>query len=162
MIKRICILLAALLLLGGLYVFSHHPVQAQSFTCFEQCAAFFGDDTRCIGLGLPACPPCTPGISAGTDLGACLKLSNDTPVRDVYSSPSVLINLVVRNVFVLAGVLLFALVFYVGFKMLTGGKKGFEDSRKALTAAVAGFILMFSAYWIIQIIKYLTGADIPI
>jgi len=35
-----------------------------------------------------------------------------------------------------------------------------EQGKKAVTAAIAGFLIIFCSYWIIQIIQVLTGLQI--
>lgn len=104
------------------------------------------------------CDPTQNGI----DLGNCLQLSNGVPVSTVYSDPAFLVNLIVRNVFVIAGIVIFLLIFYAGFKFIQDDTKGKEEAQKIITAAVVGIVVMFSAYWVLQIIKVLTGADLPL
>jgi len=106
-------------------------------------------------------PTCAPGTS-NVDLGNCLQLSNGVPVSAVYKDPAFLVNLLVRNLFVIAGIVIFLLIFYVGFKFVQDDTKGKEEAQKIITAAVVGTVVMFSAYWIIQIVKVLTGADLPL
>ena len=103
--------------------------------------------------------PCNAG-QGNISLGDCLKLSDGTNVSDVYSTPAFFVNLIVRNLFVLAGVICFLLVIYGGFKFITGGQKGADEAKGIATAAVVGFIVMFSAYWIVQIIGLLIGMEI--
>lgn len=103
---------------------------------------------------------CTPGT--GINLSDCLKLSNDTLVKDRYSNLASLTNLIVSNLFVFAGIILFFLVFLAGFKFISGGKKGVEDARSIISTALIGFTIMFSAYWIVQIIAYITRSNIEI
>lgn len=102
----------------------------------------------------------SPGVGDKIDLGECLLLGNNETVKSVYDSPAMLVNLIVQNLFVLAGVVIFLLIFYVGFKMISGGKKGFDESKTILTSAVAGLIIMICAYWIVQLVGYLTGVDV--
>ena len=103
---------------------------------------------------------CTPG-EGGVNLGDCLQLSNDKTVSSVYDTPAFLVNLIVKNMFALAGIVLFVMLFIAGFKFITKGKEGVEDAKKILTASVVGFIIMFSAYWIVQIVSLMTGVNIP-
>lgn len=98
----------------------------------------------------------------GIDLGDCLKLGDSTPVQDVYTDPAFLVNLLVRNIFIIGGVIIFLMVFYAGFKFISQGTKGKDEAKGIISACLVGFILMFSAYWIIQIIKLVTGVDIGI
>lgn len=104
--------------------------------------------------------PC--GAGAGEiDLGNCLKLSDSTNVSEVYDSPAFLVNLIVGNIFVVAGIIFFIMLIYGGFKFITGSKKGAEDAKNTIQTALIGFVIMFAAYWIIQIVALLTGIDIP-
>ena len=104
---------------------------------------------------------CTPGIS-GLNLSHCLKLNDKQTVPDIYSKPSILINLLVKNGFVVAGLIFFFLMIFAGVQFITGGTKGAEQAKSVMETALIGFMLMFAAYWIIQIIKAVTGADIQL
>jgi hypothetical protein len=100
---------------------------------------------------------CSTG-GGGIDLRECFLLgTNDRTVTSVYSQPSVLINLIVRNVFILAGIIFFFVILYAGFQYISGGKKGAEQAKTILTTAILGFVIMFSAYWILQILRIITG-----
>lgn len=102
-----------------------------------------------------------PGdTDAAIPLGDYLKLSDNTKVSEVYDTPAFLVNLIVRNLFVVAGIILLVIGLYAGFQYITGGRKGMDNAKQMLTAAAVGFILMFSAYWIVQIIKIVTGTEI--
>lgn len=101
----------------------------------------------------------------GLDLGETYLLnpSTGTTVKGVYGlEPSILVNNLVRNIFVIAGVIFFVTVIYAGFKFIQEGAKGKDEARQILTTATIGFILMFTAYWIVKIIALITGADIVI
>lgn len=98
----------------------------------------------------------------GVNLGDVLCLSDNTPVSAVYTSPAFLVNLIVQNIFVIGGVILFLLIFYAGFKFIQSGSQGKEEAKKIITTAVAGAVVMFCAYWIVQIVQVVTGVDIPI
>ena len=117
--------------------------------------------TSFIATSSPALAQCSPG-AGGIALGDCLKLSDDTEVQDKYTSVGFLINLIVRNAMIAASVLLFAIILFAAFRFISGGKKGAEEAKNMIVAAVAGFFIMIAAYWIVQIVKVLTGADIPI
>lgn len=97
----------------------------------------------------------------GLNLGNCLKLNSSQTVSEIYSKPADLINVIVPNLFVIAGVFLFLMIVYAGFKFsMSGGSKGKDDSKEILKSALIGFMVMFSAYWIIQIIEVVTGVTI--
>ena len=100
--------------------------------------------------------------TANINLRSYLKLSNGTNVSDVYSNPAVLVNVIVKNLFVVAGILMFLWILYAGFKFIQSGSAGKEEAKKTLTAAIVGFIIMFAAYWVVQILQVLTGAPMAI
>ena len=106
----------------------------------------------------PAAGACDPG--SGVDLGNCLKLSNDTPIKEVYTQPAFLVNLLVRNLMIIGGMMALVLAIIVGYKYITGGKKALQDANQIALWGLIGFLIMFGAYWIVQIIKLITGAEI--
>lgn len=107
----------------------------------------------------PTSSGCDPTVE-GIDLTKCLTLADGRTVAEVYDKPTVLLNLVVSNVFVVAGILILFLVFLAGFKMISNSTKGMEEAKTIATAAGFGIAGLFSAYWIVQIIQLLTGANI--
>ena len=104
---------------------------------------------------------CNPG-DGGVDLGSCLQLSDSTPVSEVYSTPAFLVNLVVRNLFIVAGVIFTITIFMAGYKFITKGKEGVQEAQQMVMNALVGFIIMFAAYWIVQIVALITGANIAL
>jgi len=106
--------------------------------------------------------PCGEMGEAGLNLGDCLKLKDGSTVSSVYNQPTVLINLLVRNIFVVAGIILFLSVIFAGFKLISGSTKGLEESKTLATSALMGLALMFAAFWIIQILEVVLGTDLGI
>jgi hypothetical protein len=84
------------------------------------------------------------------------------PVDDLYSNPASLINVILPNLFVIVGVLLFLFIFLAGFKMVTNpdDKSVKDQGKKTITYAIIGFLLLFASYWIAQIIEFYTGVTI--
>lgn len=108
----------------------------------------------------------TPGGANGTEgfkLSDCylLNAKGDT-VESVYTDPGMLVNLIVRNLFIIAGVIFFIMMIMAGYQFISGGTKGADQARQMMTTAVAGLIVMFAAFWILQIVKLVTGAEILI
>jgi hypothetical protein len=64
-------------------------------------------------------------------------------------------------IFVFAGVALLAMIIMGGFSFLTsaGDSKKMEQGKNQLTYAVVGFIIIFAAFWIVQIFGYMFGLD---
>ncbi|HCC84186.1 MAG TPA: hypothetical protein DEP87_00665 [Candidatus Pacebacteria bacterium] len=106
--------------------------------------------------GTPA--PAGNGSGAGgVDLTSFLVLRNGAKVSDVFKTPASMMNLIISNLFVAAGLFVFVTLIMAGFKFLTHEAKGMEEAKTLLTNAGLGFALMFTAYWIVQIMQYLTG-----
>lgn len=75
-----------------------------------------------------------------------------------------LVSLFIKIIFVFAGVSL--LVFFIlgGIGMIAGAGSSdpekLEKSKKSVTSALIGFIVVFVAYWIVQLIELWTGIKI--
>ena len=86
--------------------------------------------------------------------------NNPDKIKNLYRSPAGLVNLIVRNLFVLAGLLLFVNMLWAGFKFIHSGAKGKDEAKSIFTVSIVGFILMFTAYWLVQIISLITGTNL--
>lgn len=95
-------------------------------------------------------------------LGESLQLGNNETLAEVYDTPGKIVNIVVKNLFIFAGVILFALIIMAGLSYIKDTEKGKEEAKNLITGAIVGLIVIFSAYWVVQIIKFITGVEIPI
>lgn len=98
----------------------------------------------------------------GFDLIDTLILNPQTgdTVADKYDQPATLVNILVSNVFVASGVVIFLMILFAGLKFaLSPESKGKEDAKKIAEGAGIGFLVMFSAYWILQILQIVTGIE---
>lgn len=75
-----------------------------------------------------------------------------------------LTSIIISNVLVISGIIVIFLFIAGGFGIILGSGKDSpekaEKSKKMITSAVIGFILIFTAYWIVQFIGKITGIDI--
>lgn len=75
-----------------------------------------------------------------------------------------LVSIILSNALVLAGVILLFILIFGGISMIAGaGSNNPEQAAKgkqAATSAAIGFIIVFAAYWIIQLIEIMTGFSI--
>lgn len=78
--------------------------------------------------------------------------------------PSLLISILLPNVFIGAGIIFLIIIIAAGWKVV--GSAGQESSAQekakasaALTYSVIGFLLVVSAYFILQILGVITGVD---
>lgn len=65
-------------------------------------------------------------------------------------------------IFPIAGIILFVVLVLGGFQMLTGAtnSKSIDEGKQRITAAIMGFILLFAAYWIAQLLELIFGIRI--
>ncbi len=59
--------------------------------------------------------------------------------------------------FPLVGLLLFVYLLFGGFSYLTSGgdPKGMEKAQGQITNAIVGFVIVFLAYWLVQIFEFI-------
>jgi Na+-driven multidrug efflux pump len=94
----------------------------------------------------------------------------DTPIGGTqgtlssYTNISQVTNPLLKNSLTIAGIIFVVLIIAGGIGMIaSAGKndpKKAEASQKTITSAIIGFVVVFCAYFIIQIIEVLTGANI--
>ncbi len=72
------------------------------------------------------------------------------------------VNVVVRNAFVLAGLISFVLLILGGFGVIVaaGDAKKLEAARGRIVGAVIGLILIIGSFWIVQILGIITGRNL--
>lgn len=77
---------------------------------------------------------------------------------------SLFINPIIWNIYVFAGIIIFFVLLYGGFLFIMGASSGDEkklaQSKQALTWGMIGLIVVFSSFWIIQIVQIFTGLNI--
>jgi len=81
-----------------------------------------------------------------------------------FQTPGALISIILKNVYVLAGVFLLVLLIFGGVSIIMGAGQGDAkktgQGKKVATAAVIGFFIIFASYWIIKLIEFITGVNI--
>lgn len=100
-------------------------------------------------------------LLAQIDLKKAVKLNNTQSVGELFDDPTDLINLLVPNLFILAGTVFFFLLVAGGFAIVSSGAAdAIDKGKQQITIAILGFAIMFCAYWIIQIVELITGVPI--
>lgn len=66
------------------------------------------------------------------------------------------------SILTLAGLILFGMLVMGGFTMLAGAadKESQENGKKQITSALIGFLIIFLAYWIAQILQVIFKVNI--
>lgn len=98
---------------------------------------------------------------AGFNLGDKLLFQGDA-AGSTYTNAGDLINTILPNVYVAAGVIIFFMFILGGFSVISGASDShkMEEGKKTITFAIIGLLVVFGSYWIIQIIQIVTGLEI--
>ena len=84
-----------------------------------------------------------------------------SPSLNQFSSFGDLVNILLRNALVIAGVLAFILLIVAGFQFIvgagTGDPKKFEQTRTTVLIVLIGLIVIAASVWIVQIVEKITG-----
>ncbi|HEX7018227.1 MAG TPA: hypothetical protein VF209_04955 [Patescibacteria group bacterium] len=61
-----------------------------------------------------------------------------------------------------AGLILFVMIFWGGFEMLSGAasKKSMDAGKQRITAAVVGFLLLFISFWLVRLLEAIFGISV--
>lgn len=105
-------------------------------------------------------------LLAEVSIGNELSIGNNKTIGGAsqFSTPGALISIILKNVYILAGILLLFLIIAGGVSIISGA--GGNDPKKTasgkhtITNAIIGFLIIFASYWIIRIIEIITGVNI--
>jgi len=82
----------------------------------------------------------------------------------VFKSPtgiSEIVSLFLRVAFALAGIILLFFIVLGGIGMISSAGQNdpgkAEQSKKTITSAIIGFIIVFASYWIVKLVGQLLG-----
>lgn len=79
----------------------------------------------------------------------------------VADSPTTFLSAILPNIFTIAGLLLLVYLVAGGLMFIkSAGSEGKGKGKDAITNALIGFIIIFCAYWIIEIVEIITGIPI--
>lgn len=83
-------------------------------------------------------------------------------ISNTLTTPGAIISRLLEFSFPLAGLILFVMLFWGGFEITYGAStsKSMEAGKNRITAALIGFFLLFSSYWIIQILEEILGITV--
>ncbi|KKP45948.1 MAG: hypothetical protein UR39_C0017G0005 [Candidatus Woesebacteria bacterium GW2011_GWA1_33_30] len=77
---------------------------------------------------------------------------------------SKMVSAIIAGSLSIAGVILLFLLIGGGIAMIAGAGKSdpqsVEKGKKAATSALIGFVVVFSAYWIVKLIETITGLNL--
>jgi uncharacterized RDD family membrane protein YckC len=99
------------------------------------------------------------------------EIAQGVPIGNTFDSPigrsvglGQLVSIIVSNVLVLAGIVMVFFFIAGGIGIISGGSGDNPEraakGKQSVTFALVGFLVIFAAYWIIQIVEELTGVSI--
>lgn len=99
--------------------------------------------------------------TSGFDLGSKLLFQGESATT-AYPTVGNLVNNILPNVYVAGGLIIFFMVVFGGFTIISNANNPdkMKEGTKTITSAIIGLLVLFSSYWIIQIIQVVTGVSI--
>lgn len=72
-----------------------------------------------------------------------------------------LINFLLPYIFGIAGLIMLLYLVWGGFMFMTshGDQKAVEAARQKITSAIIGFVIIFVAYWLVQLLQMIFGIN---
>lgn len=94
--------------------------------------------------------------------GRCVS-TTDPDVATIQGLECLFVN-IVRVLTPIAGLLLFIMLIIGSFKYLTSGgdPKKTQSAQQTFTWAIAGIVIFFGIWFVLQLIKTITGVDVTI
>jgi hypothetical protein len=110
---------------------------------------------------------CVPEYAAGVAFGdkvseTILYNPDIDPLKNKFTDVGSIISALLPYVLTIAGLILFGMLIAGGFSMLTAASdpKKAEGGKQKITTAIIGFIIIFTAYWLTQILEIVLGIKI--
>ena len=91
--------------------------------------------------------------------GSTSALQGPLPASKGFTNIASLVNNAMPILFPIAGILVLIYLIWGGFEYMTamGDPKKAQSGRTRITQAVIGFFIIFTAYWITQLVAFLFG-----
>ncbi|MBI5614584.1 hypothetical protein HY947_06675 [Candidatus Gottesmanbacteria bacterium] len=90
------------------------------------------------------------------------QISLKGPDNFLFTNIAGIIGGAIKFIFIFAGIGLLAMLVFAGYDFLTsaGDAKKLETGKQRMTNALIGFVLIFAAYWVVQIAGKIFGLSI--
>lgn len=104
-----------------------------------------------------------PIFAQGVDVSQT-PLGNGHTIGATYPNLAILVSVILKNALTLAGVIFIILLIFGGLTFIinsgSGDAKKAAQSTSIITSSLIGFLIVFLAYFIIQIVEVITGLNI--
>lgn len=94
---------------------------------------------------------------------ADVDISKEWKLAQNFPTLASLVSSILPNALLLGGVICFIIVVITGFGVVTGAggdEHAAEGRKNILTYAIIGLTIMFGAYWVLQIINFITKGSL--
>lgn len=100
-------------------------------------------------------------LAYALDLRSVVQLPGGELLTPDTFTPGSIIGIIVQNAVIFAGVILLFLFVGGGFMVVSGGDnpEKMQKGQQVVVGSLIGFVVIVSAYWIVQIIEVLTGVQ---
>ncbi len=131
---------------GSVAVFAQTPADDSGFVVTDGPTDATFSEINPLKIGSTDCPE---GVE-------CVDRSEE------FSKPAGILSRVLFFAFPMAGLILFVMLLWAGFEMLSGAstKKSMDAGRQRATTAIVGFLLLFVSYWIARLLEVIFGITI--
>ncbi|MGI5841397.1 MAG: hypothetical protein ACOX6N_04220 [Patescibacteria group bacterium] len=93
-----------------------------------------------------------------------MPLGGGNTLESTFPTLATLVNSLLQNVFIIVGTIFLGLLIFGGLQLIIGAgsndAKKTDTGKQAITNAVIGLLVVFAAFFIIQIIEAVTGVSI--
>lgn len=94
-------------------------------------------------------------------------LPGDTPATihgkvPAFTNIGNLISTLLPYIFIIAGLILFMVIIFAGFSMMTnpGNPEKTKKAGQSLTFGIVGFLIIFISYWVAQLLSSIFGISL--
>lgn len=95
---------------------------------------------------------------------AQVNIADTWPLAKNFTSLASLLSFLIPKILLFSGIIFFILIVIAGIGMVSGGggddSHAQEKAKMFLTYAVIGLMIIFGAYWILQVISFITGGSL--
>lgn len=93
-------------------------------------------------------------------MGILDPIFSSDPVANKFATPAAVISTVLPYVYVIAGMAMLVMIIFGGVTLMTaaGDPGKSKDGYGKITAGIIGFVIIFIAYFVAQLVEVMLGA----
>ena len=142
-----------------------------AITSYTICCGWLDENDQCVSSEITPIPTPTdaqaieiPEVTKETldSFNPLKQFSSDPDRAELLSTPGGILSELLRFIFPIAGIILFIILLFAGIKIMTGAgnSQAVESGKQMIISAAIGFVILFAAYWIAQLLQAIFGINI--